>query len=221
MDRYDDWLSVSGQFPGTVPFLEGSLLKLVHLLPVSNRLNRACGKLPAKWIVKGALNVVHFFAPQLQANLDGQRPSCLTPLGSTPQSIIVKEDGELLNIEERLEEPKVASATLLGKASNASSSMQRARYRKKMFDRLFAQKDTEFMTDPSKTYAFEFLQHLINFDDFSFELGSMFGSVKLRPVLDGQPLQIMAMAGKKRLWSFDLWHEQLIDDAVRYESMLN
>jgi hypothetical protein len=188
----------------------------------TNRLDRPCGKLPAKWIVKGALNVVHFFAPQLQARLDGPHPSCLTPLGSTPQSIIVEDSVSVrVNMEQMLEEPSQASVTLLGKASKASSSMQRARYRKKAFDRLFAEKNSTFLTDPSKTYTFEFLQHLINFDEFTFELGSMFGSVKLKPVLDGQPLQIMATAGSRRLWSFDLWHENLIDDAIRQEQMRN
>ena len=49
------------------------------------------------------------------------------------------------------------------------------------------------------------------------ELGSMLGSVDLKDLLDGQPLQIMAAHGDQRLWSFDIWHEKLWADAQKHE----
>lgn len=192
------------------------------ILPSYCRLERPCGKLPPKWIVNGALNVVRFFAPQLQTNVTGPRPYSLTPLGSTPQSLIVDDmetddstDGMSLTdrmkcdvtMEVPQEEPRIDTNTLTGHASNASSSMQRARYRKKHFDKMYSDAhhhhnsnasnkslsaDGTLCTDPSKIYTFEFLQHLLSFDDFTIELGSIVGSVQLQTVLHGQPLQIMS-----------------------------
>jgi Protein of unknown function (DUF1769) len=186
-------------------------------------LERPAGKLPPKWIVNGALNVIKFFAPQVQTSMHGDRPYSLTPLGSTPQVLAV--DQPVCDMEPMQEEPTEDERTLLGQASTAKSSMQRARQRKKNFDKLFATGDkatmAQLVTDPNKEYTFEFLQHSFNFDDFTIELGSMIGSVSLHTVLAGQALQIMASHGPpcklddtslipNRLWSFDIWHEMLI-----------
>lgn len=179
------------------------------------RLERPCGRLPAKFVVKSALKVVSFFAPQLQCQLDGPRPFSLTPLGSTPQTVVVGEDGD---IEALLEEPVEASFTLLGQSSPHSSAMQRARYRKRTFDKLFQQQSSFPQAYPDKTYTFEFLQHMFNFDDFSVELGPIMGSIRLDEVLNGQPLSIMAEHGSKKLWGFDIWHESLYLDAQRYDA---
>ncbi len=185
------------------------------------RLERPAGKLPPKWIVNGALNVVRFFAPQLQTSITGPRPYSLTPLGSTPQSLIVddmEDDTDKMSYTDRMkcdvtmevsqDEPKVDTNTLIGHASNASSSMQRARYRKKHFDKMYADaahhqhynssskslqpEGKSLYTDPTKIYTFEFLQHLLSFDDFTIELGSIVGSIPLQNILHGQPLQIMS-----------------------------
>jgi len=178
------------------------------------QLARKCGKLPSKWIVKGAIKVIGFFAPQMDVDLDSDKPKSLSPLGSTPQCISV-EDTPNAKLDDVLEEPKDASATLLGKASTAASSMQRARYRKKAFDKLYVQKSAFPTADTSQTYTFEFLQHLFNFQEFSIELGSMLGSVDMKDMLYGQPMQLMASSTceKNPLWSFDLWHESLYADA--------
>lgn len=207
-------------------------LLCAHPLVVrSNRLERPAGKLPPKWIVNGALNVVRFFAPQLQTRIHGARPYSLTPLGSTPQSLIVKDDSckRDVSMEIAQEEPRDDAFTLIGHASTAASSMQRARYRKKHFDKLYSESSQSLMTDPNKVYTFEFLQHLLSFDDFSIELGSMVGSVPLRNILNGQPLQIMAShrhpvpnepnAIQNRFWCFDIWHEMLIPDAKESERL--
>lgn len=189
-------------------------------------------------MIKGAVNVISFFAPQLQARIDGGRPFSLTPLGSTPQSLTVRdkddEDRKTVepgtDMENSREEPIDPALTLLGQASTAKSSMTRARFRKKAFDKLFASRSRTPMTDPNKVYTFEFLQHLLEFDSFSIELGSMVGSIPLKNILDGQPLQIMASHGapvpndpnaiNNRIWAFDLWHEFLVPDAERFEKSL-
>ena len=198
---------VRGRFKRSVPFTE---------LVTGFQLQRRLGKLPPKWIVGGGLKVLSFFAPQLQAKLDCDRPRTLAPLGSTPQSISV-DFGESDLLEDIREEPADDRFTLLGERSVANSSLQRARARKKAFDKLYANNSRDLQADPLKTYTFEFLQHLFNPQEFYIELGSMLGSVHLEDILDGQPLQIMAAHGDTPLWSFDVWHECLWERANYHE----
>jgi hypothetical protein len=199
---------VRGRFKKEIPLTE---------LVTGFRLKRSCGKLPPKLILRGGLKVISFFAPQLQAKFEGDQPYSLTPLGSTPQVIRVDtEETDLL--ESDREEPTAANITLLGESSLATSSLQRARTRKKAFDRLYVQKSKEPKADPSKIYSFEFLQHLLNFQEFSIELGSMLGSVELEDILEGQPLQVMASHGDVPLWSFDIWHECLWEKAQKHKA---
>ena len=174
--------------------------------------DRPAGKLPAKWILKGAVKVLSFFAPHLEVKFDGPRPMSMTPLGSTPQVLAVHNPDEPYDIEVAQEEPTKKEHTLLGEASMASSSLQRAKQRKKAFDKIYANQAPLPKTDPSKVYTFEFLQHLFDFQEFSMELGSMLGSVPLAPILDGQALPIMASHADhdQRLWSFDVWHHSLV-----------
>jgi hypothetical protein len=190
---------VRGRFKKTIPLVE---------LSTGFRFNRPCGKLPAKWILRGGIKVLKYFAPQLDAKLEGDRPHSLTPLGSTPQSLSVETE-ETDFLDGPREEPMDGSRTLLGETSSSKSSLQRGKFRKKHFDKLFVEGSLEPKTDPSKIYTCEFLQHLFDFQEFSIELGSMLGSIHLKEVLDGQPLQVMATHGDKPLWSFDIWHECL------------
>jgi len=236
---------IRGRFKYELPFTE---------LTTGFRLDRKFGKLPSKWVLKGALKVVSFFAPQLDLKMDGvEQPYSKTPLGSTPQCINVddKEDEDdsktgghsiissssdedktsyTNTIEEsnvrmnpldgvRVESSEAHRSLLgIGADSGGTTSLQRARMRKKAFDKLYAQKSPDPKTDPSKIYTFEFLQHLVNFQDFTVELGSMLGSIKLEETLDGQPLPIMAYYGDKIIWSFDIWHECLWKQAQIYDA---
>lgn len=203
---------IRGRFKKCLPFTE---------LSTGFQFQRRCGRLPAKWILRGGIKVLSFFAPQLDCQMEGDKPHSLTPLGSTPQVICVDTEETLHSITAPNEEPRENERSLLGYAASGSSSIQRARVRKKAFDKLFVQKSEEPRTDPSKIYTFEFLQHLLNFQDFSIELGSMLGSVDLKDLLDGQPLQIMAAHGDHRPWSFDIWHQKLWDDAQQYSERLD
>ena len=197
---------VRGRFKKHIPLTE---------LKTGFQLDRPCGRLPGKLILRGGLKVVKFFAPQLDAKLEGNRPHCLTPLGSTPQSISLDAKERDL-IDGIREEPKEANQTLLGTTSTATASIQRARNRKKEFDKLFVNDAKDPKTDPTKIYTFEFLQHLFDFQDFSIELGSMLGKVDLEDILAGQPLQIMAAHGKHPIFSFDIWHKCLWEKAKKH-----
>jgi hypothetical protein len=119
-------------------------------------------------------------------------------------------------IDAALKEPTIDQQTLLGVACTDPSSILRARFRKKQLDKLVSSssgsgntnKQQQLDADPSKIYTFEFLQHMFNFQDFSLEAVGM--TIPLAPVLNGQPLQIMACHGTQSIWGFDLWHENLL-----------
>mgnify|MGYP005850026213 CR=1 FL=1 len=193
-------------------------------------MDRPAGRLPPKWIVKGAVKVLSFFAPQLEMQLDGPKhPLILAPLGSTPQALVVQEigpnDPPLSPLDQAIEEPTTPEHSLLNQTYPGNSSLQRARGRKKAFDKLYANKSAQPKTkvggNGTETYyTFEFLQHLFNFQEFSVELGSLLGSVPIAPIMNGHPLPITAMTkdGHEKLWSFDLWHQSLVKDAIAYDA---
>ena len=198
------------------------------------QLERPVTNMPPKYVVKGALKVISFFAPQLRAKFNGPRPHSLTPLGSTPQSLRVSEPGSGVPLEGTHVEPLETSETLVGKASTQSSSLSRARVRKRAVDKLVAQglKQHESMlrTLPEKEYTMEFLQHLFQASDFTVQLGPLLGQLCLIDSLDGQPLQILSLHQEHSLtssmtkeeltqvpqtpiWSFDVWYERLYERA--------
>jgi len=211
---------VRGKFKYEVPFTE---------LVSGFEMDRPYGKLPAKWIMKGAVKVLSFFAPQLEVQMDGPRPKTMAPLGSTPQVLIVQDvgpnDAPLPPLDATVEEPTEAKSSILNTAYPGTSSLQRARGRKKTFDKLYATNSKHPVTKVSSGshetyYTFEFLQHLVNFEEFSIELGNLIGSIPLDPILAGHPLPITAMMkdGKHKVWSFDIWHENLVQNAKDYDT---
>lgn len=200
-------------------------------------LNRKCGKLPPKMILRGAVKIISYFAPQLKVKLDAEKPYCISPLGSTPQVMKLKRENGFnaeyqadQSIEENQEEPEDMSSSLLSlmgcQQSSAPTSVARAKARKKAFDKLYAENDKSLVFDRSTEYSFEFLQHLIDFDDFGVDLGNMVGKVLLKELLDGQPLKFMAARRKNStftngksesldleyIWSFDIFHEAVYED---------
>ena len=182
------------------------------------QLERPCGKLPPKWILNSAVKFMSFFAPQMQTNLAGPRPMSISPLGSTPQLLRVNGD---LNMEQKQEEPTIDEETVLGVASDAPTTLARAKFRKKALDKMFShQSDDMPSLSPDNIYTFEFLQHLLSFADFTLELGSMLGSIPLSEVLDGQALPVMACCDGQKLWSFDILHESLMKETLQYDQMM-
>jgi len=124
------------------------------------------------------------------------------------------------------------STTLPRDTDNAAT---RTRQRKRAFDKLFAKAVKIPVFDTETEYTFEFFQHLISFEDFALDFVRPVGKQPLCGLLNGQPLKFMAGHqvkakiekgdgnGKleeeeeehiKWLWSFDLWHESLYDNAV-------
>lgn len=187
------------------------------------QLERPVGNLPPKWIMNGALKVISFFAPQLKADVEGKKPYSVSPFGSTPQTLRIDDHAECdETMEEMHHEPIHDHHTLMGKASKHHSSLHRARWRKRHFDKLYVEESLTPVTMPQKIYTFEFLQHMLNMQDFTIELGSMLGHVELGEALDGQPLQIMARhEGSHNIWCFDIWHEMLYEDSKRHNPILD
>ena len=196
-------------------------------------------KLPPAYVVKGGMRIIHFFAPRLNAKVDGRKPYIFSPLGSTPQNVMVDpwnaEDGRMFRVEgkegNKLVEPVEESRKLIPyKSHNPSSSVTRAKARKKAFDKLCADGDESLTFRTDRVYTFESLQHLVDFRPFEVDLGKILGRKNLSPIFDGQPMNIMAAyqpsssrkdggeknknkgaEGLEKFWSFEIWHERMID----------
>jgi len=190
--------------------------------------------LPPSYVCKGSMKILNFFAPKMQAKFNGPKPVILSPLGSTPQTIYVDNEREQMcrNLSDQQAEPLDESKMLipLGHKVATLSSVGRSKARKKAFDKLCSidDKTSTFSTD--KVYTFEFLQHLLNFQEFEMSLGKMLGKFKMSQLLNGQPLKIMACHQRplsegdcisidckvldgcalEPFWSFDIFHESII-----------
>lgn len=197
-------------------------------LQTGTRLGRPCGRLPPKWIMWTAMKVIHFFAPQLQTQMENiTRPYVLSPLGSAPRTIIVEDkmvdthnsSGD--NMSKELTEPVDSAHSILGRDNPVVNPLDRARARKRQLDQWFMAKSKTPSAQMDKIYTFEFLQHLFDYHSFSIELGSSV-HVGVKDILYGQPLQLMAEYHRdgqeiddpdNNLWAFEIWNECLWKDA--------
>lgn len=200
---------------------------------------RPAGALPPRLIVKAAVLLMSHLAPQLQSRLEGECPRFLSPLCSTAQTAYIMKKDQKLNADEDLEHelqephPSAPSSFI---QSLPQSSMEnhpilldtdnkaRIKKRKKAFDELYSNGSVEPSFCPQSEYCFEFFQHLILFDKFALDFPKPIGQHSLKKIVNGQPLKILALHQKQkeknkpeemtRLWSFDIWHESLYEDAI-------
>eukprot|EP00980_Cylindrotheca_fusiformis_P022634 scaffold9523_cov103-Cylindrotheca_fusiformis.AAC.11 len=224
--------TIRGTFLENLPWTE---------LMTGTRLDRPPGKTPPKWLMWTALKVgtqrkdycpcmhreahqsytwsflfaVHFFAPQLQTRLDCERPYSISPLGSAPRTVTVTDGKPSDFLGDDREEPTTPEQSLTGTAYPIKDALERARARKKHFDKLFGAKNKkDVLMTGDKTYTFQFLQHLFDYKTTSIDLGSFHHD--LNDLLDGQPLQLMAEHGDTVLWDFEIWNEILLNDAKKH-----
>jgi hypothetical protein len=139
-----------------------------------------------------------------------------------------------VSIASHLEEPSTDDRRLIAVTSSAgssSSAIVRAKARKKAFDALCISKEKTLTFDKDKIYTFEFLQHLLDYNTFEINLGSVLGKMKLKDSIGGQPALIMSAHQRPLregenvdscfsnvvsgyaldvLWSFDIWHEGMV-----------
>lgn len=209
-----------GQFKKELPFSD---------MLTGNLFRRPFGKIPPKFVMWAATKIIQFFAPQLHMKVEKcDRPSVLSPFGSAPRVIIVedaptKHSGIMTN---PLSEPQAASKSILKRENPLADPLERSRARKKQMDQAFMAKCTDPMSDPSKLYTFEFLQHLLDYQKFQINLSQSI-HVGLKEILDGQPLQLMAgykkgertekmeesLVDMAELFAFEIWHTCLWEDA--------
>eukprot|EP00536_Pseudo-nitzschia_multiseries_P016638 jgi/Psemu1/222025/e_gw1.1179.2.1 len=194
--------------------------------------DRPAGPLPARWVVKNFMKFISILAPQLDASLDADKPRFLTPLLATAQTVLSEDDNcketpkkrEKKNTDNMLHSSRDGGPDrdlgIIIPDTTSSSATGRAKARKKIFNKLGATKSEEHRFDCNKTYSFEFYQHLLEFSQFAVDMGSIGGMIPLAPVMDGQPLKILAAHRKNAdsqeldsLWSFDIFHESLYPNA--------
>jgi hypothetical protein len=115
------------------------------------------------------------------------------------------------------EEPTIPEESLTGKVYVIKDPLERARARKRHFDKIFVsnkKQQGESLMTGDKTYTFQFLQHLLDYQKASIDLGNF--NYDMRDLLNGQPLQLMAEHGDKRLWDFEMWNDLILEDAINY-----
>lgn len=210
-----------------------------------NNKKRKEESLPPKWVLRASVKIAGLFSPRMDADLECARPRILSPLCSMAQSLHVDHgDGERPALEAPHVEPNHSSNESLvrelggGRRTIDNGSSSSVQIRKKAFDAVYDRRISQPLSsnaspcfDTDATYTFEFLQHLIDYNDFSLDFGSIVGKMKLGGALRGQPCRFVAGVTTPRsgcgrranqgqsssltlrdldcLWSFDLWHESL------------
>ncbi|KAL7442977.1 hypothetical protein ACHAXM_008573 [Skeletonema potamos] len=185
---------------------------------------------PPRWILRAAVKIANILSPRMDAELECDHPRVLSPLCSTAQTIRKLDKKEkLMFLDEPHEEPRPDSTASLvadlKKRFGNESNVNYAQYRKRAFNTIY---DDYVQSDSNESpyfddseYTFEFLQHLVDYNDLSLDLGRAMGKIKLGAGLRGQPVRIIAISNPRdehgqiasavlsdqtSLWAFDLWH---------------
>ena len=189
--------------------------------------------LPPKWVLRASVKIAGLFSPRIDANLKCSHPRILAPLCSIAQSIHVSRKGQTCPVLDvpHIEPNHQSTESLIHDlkcTQNETSSNSSVPIRKKRFDSVYdARLSHPHLASPcfdtDSTYTFEFLQHLIDYNNFSLDFGSILGKMKLGGAFKGQPCRlvagVMSRSGQGKevmlrdmdcLWSFDLWHESLL-----------
>ena len=186
---------------------------------------------PPKWILRAAVRVANIFSPRMDADLECENPRVLSPLCSTAQTIRRHLDNDApVYHDEPHNEPHPDStaslACILKKRSSYDKNTNYDQYRKRVFNSIYDDYMASAGSKPSPhfddaEYTFEFLQHLVDYNELSLDLGRAMGKMKLGAGLRGQPVRIAALSNPRDeqgglsvpvlsaqtcLWSFDLWH---------------
>ncbi len=202
--------------------------------------------LPPKWVLRAAVKVAGFFSPRMDADLECAHPRILTPLCSSAQTAYLTREADTCNtpLDEIHSEPNPDSNASLAHNLNKATvkkNINAVQYRKRSFDAVYDDRMQSLKRDPNQTgsscpcfdpdaeYTFEFLQHLVDYNELSLDMGMAFGKMKLGAALRGQPIRFiaalrsdtkgkgsgglssstLALKDLKCLWSFDLWHESI------------
>eukprot|EP00574_Skeletonema_japonicum_P005690 CAMPEP_0201729094 /NCGR_PEP_ID=MMETSP0593-20130828/17971_1 /ASSEMBLY_ACC=CAM_ASM_000672 /TAXON_ID=267983 /ORGANISM="Skeletonema japonicum, Strain CCMP2506" /LENGTH=506 /DNA_ID=CAMNT_0048221379 /DNA_START=32 /DNA_END=1552 /DNA_ORIENTATION=+ len=202
-------------------------LLLDRPLVISRKVN---SNAPPRWILRAAVKIANILSPRMDAELECDHPRVLSPLCSTAQTIrkhAQKEDP--VHLDDPQEEPHPNSTASLvadlKKSGADESDANYAQYRKRTFNNIYddyvqSNSNVSPHFDDSE-YTFEFLQHLVDYNDLSLDLGRAMGKMTLGAGLRGQPVRIIAVSkptdeqggiseavlnDTTSLWAFDLWH---------------
>lgn len=187
--------------------------------------------LPPRWVLRASKKIAGLFSPRMDADLECSHPRILSPLCSMAQSVHVGREGECPALDAPHAEPHHQSThslvNELRDCQSDNSGNSSVQIRKKTFDSVYDERISRPQSvspcfNTEATYTFEFLQHLIDYTDFSLDFGTIVGKMKLGGALRGQPCRFVAgvvtrygqendltLKDMDCLWSFDLWHESL------------
>lgn len=214
--------------------------------------------LPPKWALRAAVRVAGFFSPRMDGDLECANPRILSPLCSTAQTVYMTRGNENsleggrsgTSLDGIHSEPHPHSRESLAynlKKTSVKKSGTSVQYRKRAFDAVYDERVESLQSkanqmessransndspcfDPSAEYTFEFLQHLVDYNELSLDLGMALGKMRIGGAMRGQPIRLLAGLRSENnfkkngnqtncplkledlncLWSFDLWHESL------------
>jgi hypothetical protein len=220
-------------------------------------LERPLGPLPGMSVVTAVLKLYKTLQPKSHVEL-GNRQSpyaqALSPLVALAQTVLVHDDNDnsgndeprqyYLSRDDELVEPHPSDPRSLYRDALLDSKTyanvdQRRKRRKKLVgthaDSCNNDKnnDDECYFATNRTYTFDMYQHQLHLVDYTLSL-AMFYRLPIAPVLNGQPLRILATtagggtggnqdgggtSGETSMtntntnttcWSFELWHESLL-----------
>ena len=196
---------IQGQFKQRTPFCN---------VYTGQVLDEPVNQLPAKWLVRTALNLLSKFQPAIKVNLIGNKPYILSPLAAAAQKIIVSKPGDEPSVSKNI----YFSTEDMALQGDEFENMDRIRRRA-----FFSKRSNlaNYYYDPELVYTFDLYQHILNLATFRLDLG--FIKYDIIKILGLRPVQIMAVNwdisdqnNKSEpekwpyLYNFEVWHRRSI-----------
>jgi hypothetical protein len=170
---------------------------------------RPLKRLPPPWIVHAGTNLIGRLAPGVEIVLHDGQPRALSLLAATSQVVCADMPGN---------EPDILFNEIEEDVSLFGGMFQHgtvpiSRRKRHLSDPRNAM---QYKFDTDSVYTFDFYQNLFDAGSYSLDLG--FTKIGLSKSLDGQPIQVLAKTTSGRyLWSFQVWHENLIATKPKQE----
>jgi len=164
---------------------------------------RPLKNLPHPFLLKTATNFISKVSPGANVVVHTDRPHVEAPLGGTSQVVRGDEPGN---------EPNIACRTIAEDCSVLGGIFEKGNVSASRRKRLLSNpaKCEGYAFDTETVFTFEFYQNLFDAQTYSLDLG--FAKIGCSNVLNGQPIQWLGkMKDGRYLWSFQIWHEKLLD----------
>lgn len=185
-------------------------------LPVSDVLTghefvKPLKNLPHPWIINAATNFIKKLAPGAEIQVSGNQPTMLASLAATSQVVRGDEPGNEPDLASSANQDILEDCSLLG----GKFAKQRVSSLGRKLHLASPQRASKYTFDTETVYTFDFYQSLLDVKTYSLDLG--LANIGMSSILNGQPIQSLCKTtGGKYLWSFQFWHESLLQVSNNY-----